>query len=180
MRLFIVLVLSIFSFTNFVQLPEHFVNVKDIIQDLDVELQYYGSHNFVGKQVDGYTENKLFLTKQTALALKLVQEELQSQNLCLKVFDGYRPQRAVNHFVRWARDLNDTINKDIFYPNVKKRNLFKLGYIASKSGHTRGSTVDLTIIDGNTNIPIDMGSIFDFFGEESGVNYDGITEEQKK
>lgn len=179
MKLFFALVLSFFSFTSFIQLPENFVDAKRIIPDLDVELKYLGTDNFVGKQIDGYESNRLILTEQTAIALKLVQEELQSQNLCLKVYDGYRPQQAVNHFVRWARDLNDTINKDRFYPNVKKRHLFKEGYIASKSGHSRGSTVDLTIIDGNTSIPLDMGSVFDFFGEQSWVNYRNLTEAQK-
>jgi D-alanyl-D-alanine dipeptidase len=100
--------------------------------------------------------------------------------LCLKVYDGYRPQRSVNHFIRWAKDLNDTINKSEFYPNVAKRNLFKEEYIASRSGHSRGSTVDLTIIDGNTGKPLDMGSPYDFFGKQSWVDYDGITESQKK
>ncbi|MCL4168786.1 UNVERIFIED_CONTAM: hypothetical protein GTU68_052233, partial [Idotea baltica] len=106
-------------------------------------------------------------------------EALQEQNLCLKVYDGYRPQQAVNHFIKWARDLNDTINKRIFYPNVNKRNLFKAGYIASRSGHSRGSTVDLTIIDGNTGEILDMGSPFDYFGDISAVNFEGITDKQK-
>ena len=95
------------------------------------------------------------------------------------MYDGYRPQEAVNHFIKWARDLNDTINKQKFYPNVKKRNLFKEEYIATRSGHSRGSTIDLTIIDGNTSIPLDMGSAYDFFGEESWVTNENITEKQK-
>ena len=110
----------------------------------------------------------------------MVQEELQNKNLCLKVYDGYRPQQAVNHFVRWAKVWSDTINKSVFYPKVKKRNLFKAGYIASKSGHSRGSTIDLTIIDGNTGKPLDMGSPYDFFGQESWVNYADITKVQKE
>lgn len=109
----------------------------------------------------------------------MVQEELYSNNLCLKVYDGYRPQRAVNHFIRWARDLNDTVNKSQFYPEVNKRNLFKEGYIASRSGHSRGSTLDLTITDGETGEPLDMGSPYDFFGQQSWVNYKNITEKQK-
>ena len=100
--------------------------------------------------------------------------------MCLKVYDGYRPQRSVNHFIRWAKDLNDTINKSEFYPDVAKRNLFKEEYIASRSGHSRGSTIDLTIIDGNTGKPLDMGSPYDFFGKQSWVDYDSITESQKK
>ncbi|KAA5824557.1 M15 family metallopeptidase [Algibacter amylolyticus] len=163
----------------FSQLPEGFVYVKDIIPDLGVELRYFTSNNFVGKPINSYQSNKLILTEQTAQALKKVQEALQEQNLCLKVYDGYRPQEAVNHFISWARDLNDTIMKPQFYPEVKKRNLFKSGYISSRSGHSRGSTVDLTIIDGNTGIPLDMGSPYDFFGEESWVAYPKLTDTQK-
>jgi len=161
-------------------LPEGFIYAKDIIKDLDVELRYYTANNFVGDTIDGYKSNRLILTKQTVEKLKLVQEELHQHNLCLKVYDGYRPQRAVNHFIRWARDLNDTINKQQFYPQVNKRNVFKAGYIASRSGHSRGSTIDLTITDGETGEPLDMGSPYDFFGEESWVNYEGITDKQKK
>ncbi len=161
------------------QLPKGFVYVHDMIPDLDVELRYYTSNNFVGKPIDGYESNRLILTQQTAKALKYVHEALQEQNLCLKVYDGYRPQRAVNHFIVWAKDLNDTINKHKFYPNVKKRNLFKEEYIASRSGHSRGSTIDLTIIDGNTGIPLDMGSAYDFFGEESWVNHKNLSNKQR-
>jgi D-alanyl-D-alanine dipeptidase len=161
------------------QLPEGFVHVQDLIPDLDVELRYFTSHNFVGDTIEGYKTNTLILTIQTAEALKQVQEELQSQNLCLKVYDGFRPQRAVNHFISWAKDLNDTINKQEFYPKVEKRHLFRDGYIAAQSGHSRGSTVDLTIIDGITGKPLDMGSPYDFFGEQSWVEYQNITESQK-
>ena len=172
--------LLVLGFSQKQALPDGFVYVKTIIPDLDVELRYYGTNNFVGDTIEGYNSNKLILTKDASEKLKLVQDELQSQNLCLKVYDGYRPQRAVNHFVRWARVLNDTVNKAVFYPDVKKRNLFKSGYIASKSGHSRGSTVDLTIIDGNTGEPLDMGSPYDFFGQQSWVDYPNITEQQKQ
>lgn len=164
---------------SFSQIPERFVYVRDVISDIEVDLRYFGSNNFVGKPIDGYNENTLILTIETAKALKYAHEELQEQNLCLKVYDGYRPQRAVNHFVLWARDLNDTLKKNQFYPNVKKSHLFKAGYIASKSGHSRGSTIDLTIIDGNTGIPLDMGSPYDFFGEASWVDYNNISDRQK-
>ncbi|WP_299130502.1 M15 family metallopeptidase [uncultured Winogradskyella sp.] len=177
---FLSLMLVTLSFKQKQELPDGFVYAKSVIPDLDVDLHYYSVNNFVGDTIDGYQANRLILTKAAAEKLKLVQDELQQQNLCLKVYDGYRPQRAVNHFVRWARVLNDTVNKSIFYPEVKKRNLFKLGYIASKSGHSRGSTLDLAIIDGNTGEPLDMGSPFDFFGEQSWVAYKGITERQKQ
>lgn len=179
--IYIVLIVIGFSFTiqEKAQLPEGFVFVKSLIPDLDVSLRYFSSHNFVGDTITGYKANRLILTEATAQALKLVQNDLQQQNLCLKVYDGYRPQRAVNHFITWAKDLNDTINKAEFYPNVDKRHLFRDGYIASRSGHSRGSTVDLTIIDGITGEPLDMGSPYDFFGAPSWVNYDEITETQK-
>ncbi|WP_353778153.1 M15 family metallopeptidase [Winogradskyella sp. 3972H.M.0a.05] len=168
-----------FLFQDSKQLPEDFVYVKSIIPDINIELRYFSSNNFVGDTIDGYNANKLIVTKPTAIALKKVQDELQQQGYCLKVYDAYRPQRAVNHFIRWAKDLNDTINKQRFYPNVEKRNLFKEEYIASRSGHSRGSTVDLTIIDGNTEAELDMGSGYDFFGQQSWVDYGDITDEQK-
>lgn len=173
------LLLLIFGFQQQQTLPDGFVYVKSVIPDLDVELRYFSENNFVGDTIDGYQSNRLILTKGTAEKLKLVQDELQSQNLCLKVYDGYRPQRAVNHFIRWARDLNDTINKSQFYPEVNKKNLFKAGYIATRSGHSRGSTIDLTIIDGQTGKPLDMGSPYDFFGKESWIKHEGLTEEQR-
>ena len=170
-----------FAFMNFNKLlPDGFVHVNEIIPDLDVELRYCSKHNFVGDTIDGYKSNTLILTYQTAEALKQVQEELQDQNLCLKVYDGFRPQRAVDHFIRWAKNLNDTLNKQEFYPTVEKRYLFRDGYIASKSGHSRGSTLDLTIIDGITSEPLDMGSPYDFFGEQSWVEYQNITDSQKQ
>jgi len=168
-----------FGFHQKQTLPEGFVYAKTVIPDLDVELRYFTTNNFVGDTIDGYKANVLILTAATAEKLKLVQDELQQENLCLKVYDGYRPQRAVNHFIRWARDLNDTINKSQFYPDVNKRNLFKAGYIASRSGHSRGSTLDLTITNGETGEPLDMGSPYDFFGEQSWVDYKAITEQQK-
>jgi len=176
--------LTIFIFLIFevvlAQLPQGFVYVNNIITDLDVELRYFSTHNFVGDTIEGYKANKLILTQQAAEALKKVQIDLEQQNLCLRVYDGYRPQRAVNNFIIWAKDLRDTINKQEFYPDVEKRHLFRDGYIASKSGHSRGSTLDLTIIDGNTSEPLDMGSPYDFFGEPSWIEYDDITETQKQ
>lgn len=161
------------------ELPKGFVYADEIIPDLDVELRYFSSHNFVGDTIIGYHKNRLITTLATANALKKVQDELQSENLCLLIYDGYRPQRAVNHFIAWAKDLPDTLMKASFYPKVNKRNLFQEGYIASRSGHSRGSTLDLTIIDGNTNEPLDMGSPFDFFGPESWVAHNDLTEAQK-
>lgn len=179
----LLLAFAILTFAFTVQetspLPEGFVYVKDVITDLDVELRYFSTNNFVGDTIEGYKGNRLILTKQSAEALKRVQDELQTQNLCLKVYDGYRPQRAVNHFMRWAKNLNDTLHKQQFYPDVEKRFLFKEEYIATRSGHSRGSTLDVTLTDGVTGEPLDMGSLYDFFGEASWVNYEHITETQK-
>ncbi|WP_194768039.1 M15 family metallopeptidase [Tamlana sp. I1] len=179
MRIKVLILLSLVCLSAFGQLPKGFVYVKDIIPDLDVELRYNTTYNFVGKKVEGYKSNKLILTAETAQALKLVNDALQMQNLCLKVYDGYRPQRAVNHFMSWARAVNDTLTKHIFYPDIKKKFLFKEQYIATHSGHSRGSTVDLTVIDGNTGVPLDMGGPFDFFGPISWYNNPDITEKQR-
>lgn len=180
--LLLVLIILGFAFakTPTSQLPEGFVYAKDEIPDLEVELRYFTDHNFVGMPIEGYKSNRLILTKEAAEALKKVQEDLRNQNLCLRVYDGYRPQLAVDHFVRWAKDLGDTINKQEFYPEVAKQFLFSEGYIASKSGHSRGSTLDLTITDGNTGELIDMGGFFDFFGEQSWTDNTDITEIQKQ
>ncbi len=179
MKYVVRIVFLFWSVCSLAQLPKGFVYVSDSIPDMEVELRYFGSNNFVGKPIEGYNTNRLILTAEATKALKKVHEELLMKNLCLKVYDGYRPQQAVNHFIKWARDWNDTINKQQFYPDVKKRNLFKAGYIASRSGHSKGSTVDLTIIDGNTGKELDMGSPYDFFGNESWVAYEGLTEKQK-
>ena len=128
-------------------IPEGFVDATVMIPNLEVDLRYYSTYNFIGDTIKGYEGNRLILSKKAAIQLKAVQNELEKQGFGLKVFDAYRPHKAVNHFVEWARVIEDTLMKAEFYPNVKKQNLFKLGYIASKSGHSRGSTVDLTIID---------------------------------
>lgn len=161
-------------------LPAGFVYIKDYIPQIEVDLRYCGHDNFIGKPIDGYIQNKAILTKKATEALYKVEQELNSKNLGLKIFDAYRPQSAVNHFQKWAVAINDTIKKSKYYPTVDKRNLFKDGYIASKSGHSRGSTIDLTIIDRNTKKEIDMGTIFDFLDPESGHHSTKITSLQKK
>ncbi len=126
--------------------PEDFVNIKEVIPDVIVELRYFGNHNFIGKRINGYNAEICYITKAAADKLAKVQEELRKFNLTLKIYDAYRPQRAVNHFVEWAKDLSDTLMKKEFYPTIDKKNLFKDGYIADRSSHSRGSTVDLTIV----------------------------------
>ena len=128
------------------QRPPDFVDVTEVVPSIVQDIRYYTSHNFVGRPVDGYEAPLCLLTKPAAEALAKVQADLADYALSLKVYDCYRPQRAVNHFIRWAADLDDTLTKAEFYPTMDKRNLFKDGYIASRSGHSRGSSVDLTIV----------------------------------
>ena len=127
-------------------IPDGFVDIKEVNPTVLLDMRYYGAHNFVGERIDGYNAYKCILTKQAATALSKVQKELSESSLSLKVYDCYRPQRAVNHFVRWAQDTDDTRTKKEFYPGIDKKNLFRDGYIAEKSSHSRGSTVDVTIV----------------------------------
>jgi D-alanyl-D-alanine dipeptidase len=128
------------------KMPYNFTDIQKVIPDVVMDIRYYGPHNFVGERVDGYLAPKCYLTKETALALAGVQKDLATYSLSLKIYDCFRPQRAVNHFVRWAAEIKNIKTMKEFYPTVDKRNLFKDGYIAEKSGHSRGSTVDLTIV----------------------------------
>ncbi len=151
-------------------LPEGLVYVEEIIPSVQVELRYYADNNFLGRPVDGYLSPRCILTRPAAEALKKVQEELKPFGLGLKIYDAYRPRRAVDDFVRWGKDLSDTKMQAEYYPTVEKKDLFKDGYIAEKSGHSRGSTVDLTIIRLDkpaAEADLDMGTHFDFFGPEA-------------
>jgi len=122
------------------------VKVADVDATILHDIRYFGTHNFLGRKVNGYLAPQCWLTKEAASALALVQADLKEKKLSLKVYDCYRPQRAVNDFVAWAKDLKDQKTKAEFYPRVNKQDAFKLGYIAEKSGHSRGSTVDLTLV----------------------------------
>lgn len=160
--------------------PDDFVYLLDLEPSIKIELRYFSNNNFIGRPIDGYHRSTIIVSKPTASALQKVQSALEKKGLGLKIFDAFRPQRAVNHFVRWAKVLNDTLMKKSYYPDVPKSELFKRGYIASKSGHSRGSTVDLTLIDLDTGNELDMGSPYDFFGVESHPFYKKITDEQRK
>ena len=150
-----------------------FVNLAEVVPDAILEIRYYSTYNFVGARVDGYEEPVALLTRQAADSLRAVSDDLLKQGYRLKVFDAYRPQCAVDHFMRWAADVNDTLMKPYFYPKVPRDKLFELGYILEKSGHTRGSTVDLTLFDMATEKEVDMGGTFDWFGRESHPDYGG-------
>lgn len=156
-----------------------FVLVSEAVPDVILEIRYYSTYNFVGERISGYNEPIALLTKEAASALKEASDDLLQQGYQLKVYDAYRPQSAVEHFKTWAIDLEDTKMKAYFYPEVDKSVLFTQGYIASRSGHSRGSVVDVTIVDRATGKDVDMGSPFDYFGEISHPSYTaGLTKEQ--
>src|ERR1700727_1539413 len=153
--------------------PASFVDTVAVVPGLIVEARYAGSHNFVGRPIDGYEAPRCFLTKPAASALAGAAKDVAAYGLVIKVFDCYRPTRAVANFVRWARDLNDTAGKAEFYPDVDKRTLFRDGYIASRSGHSRGSTIDLTLAHADGR-ELDMGTPFDFFSTKSSLFSGGL------
>ena len=164
------------------ELPENFVLIKDFVPSIAVEIRYGTNNNFTGKPIPGYESRQAVITITTASALKKVQKELNKLGLGLKIFDAYRPQKAVNYFIKWSNQPNDTVMKNKYYPNLKKENLFDLGYIALKSGHTRGSTVDVTLLyvsGPKKGKEVDMGSVWDLFGVGSGYAYKAISNSQK-
>lgn len=155
-----------------------FVLLSDYAPHIIQEIRYYSDYNFIGKRIDGYEEPCALITKEAVMALAAVSDELASQGYRLKVFDAYRPAFAVRSFVLWAGDESDERMKTHFYPDIKKSELIPYGYIAARSSHSRGSTVDLTLFDIESGKDVDMGSPFDFFGEISRPDYKGITNEQ--
>ena len=164
------------------ELPENFVLIKELIPSIVIEMRYGTNNNFTGRPIPGYGSRQAVITIATANALKKVQKELNKLGLGLKIFDAYRPQKAVNYFMKWSDQPSDTIMKNKYYPNLKKNTLFDLGYIASKSGHTRGSTVDVTLLyvsGPEKGKEVDMGSVWDLFGARSGYGYEAISIIQK-
>jgi len=199
----IVIMLLLLSGSVSAQIPDGFVDIQEAIPSIVLDMRYATSHNFIGRPVDGYRAPKCYLTKEAASALAAVQEELLKYALSLKVYDGFRPQRAVDHFVRWAKDLHDNKTKMEFYPTILKSNLFRDGFISSRSGHSRGSTVDVTIVplplpeqesyvDGQPlcectlsadkrfgDNSLDMGTGFDCFHENSWTGSQHISAEAR-
>lgn len=157
-----------------------FVAITDVVPDVILEIRYYSTFNFIGDRVDGYDEPIALLTSQAASALKLASDEFIKLGYRLKIYDAYRPQMAVDHFVRWAKDLEDQRMKHVFYPGVPKDKLFELGFIAEHSGHSRGSTVDLTLFDMSRGCDVDMGGYFDFFGDISHYDHPDLSDSQRK
>lgn len=156
-----------------------FVLLSDIVPDVIQEIRYFSTYNFVGRRIPGYEEPVAIMVRKAANALKKVSDELVEKGYRLKVFDAYRPMTAVRYFVKWAHTPSDTLAKKYFYPDINKADVFRLGYISSRSAHARGATIDLTLFDMNTEKEVDMGGPFDFFGEISHPGYrKGLTEEQ--
>ena len=158
--------------------PSGFVLLADFVPGVIQEIRYYSTYNFIGDRIDGYEEPCSLLTVEAARALKAVAGELLVQGYRLKIFDAYRPACAVKHFVLWGIEDQDIRMKPYFYPSLEKQALFSEGYIASKSSHSRGSALDLTLLDMRTGKELDMGGPFDFFSELSHPDFRGITDEQ--
>ena len=158
--------------------PSAFVLLADFVPTIIQEIRYYSTYNFIGDRIDGYEEPVALLTKEAARAVKSASNELFVQGYRMKVFDAYRPACAVKHFVLWGIEDQDIRMKPYFYPDLEKGELFVQGYIAKKSGHSRGSTIDLTLLDMKTGKEVDMGGPFDYFSELSHPDYRGITDEQ--
>ena len=167
------------------KVPEAFVDIKQFIPSIHLELRYYGTNNFVGLPIDGYTSPNCWVTKPAAENLKRIQDEIKTFGLGLKIFDAYRPQQAVDHFVRWIEHPDDQTQKTLFYPNLDKTRLIKDGYIAERSGHSRGGALDLTLVElptknGEPARELDMGTPFDFFGPESWTAHPKLTPQQRR
>ena len=155
-----------------------FVSIGEAIPDVILEIRYYSTFNFIGDRIDGYEQPVALLTREAAARLKEAGGELAGRGYRMRIYDAYRPQKAVDHFMRWAKNVSDIRMKAYFYPDLNKNELIPGHYIAEHSGHSRGSTVDLTLFDMRTGKDADMGSPFDFFGEISHPDYRDITEEQ--
>ena len=162
-------------------LPKGFVYVDQVAPGVMVDLRYFTTNNFLGARVDGYETDRCIVSRKAGEALAAAHADLQRYGYGLKIFDGYRPQRAVDHFVRWVKDANDDATRSVYYPDLSKDKLLG-GYIAEKSGHSRGGAVDVTIVrmdPGAEPVDLDMGSRFDFFGKRSHSEDPEITPEQR-
>ena len=161
-------------------MPDGFCLLSDSIPDVVLEIRYYSTNNFVGTRIDGYEEPVALITQKAASALRKANDEFRQKGYKIKIYDAYRPQCAVDHFVRWSKDPADTAMKSVFYPNIQKTTIFSRGYVARKSRHSRGSTVDMTLVDLKTGKEVDMGGIFDYFGGVSRAISDQITPAQQQ
>lgn len=156
-----------------------FVVVADVIPDVLQEIRYYSAYNFVGSRIDGYEEPVALLTREAVVALKEAAVDFRKAGYVIKIYDAYRPQRAVDHFMRWAANPSDVKMKDFFYPRLEKKRIIPEGYVATRSNHSRGSTVDMTIVNMKTGQELDVGEHFDYFGERSHPDFKGVTPQQQ-
>ena len=169
---------GIMEFRPCYDLPEGFVYVRDVIPDAIEDIRYAGTHNFTGTVVEGYEAPFAIMTAEAAEKLAHAADMLREQGYRIKIFDAYRPLRAVRYFIRWSQEEENGLTSEEFYPEFKKRSqLVDQGYIARNSSHTRGSAVDLTLTDLNGN-ELDMGTCFDYFGKLAWHGAKGITQEQ--
>ena len=161
-----------------VSLPDEFCVVTDYIKDVLLDIRYFSTFNFVGARVDGYLDPVAILTKKAVSQLEKACVEFKKHGYIIKIYDAYRPQSAVDHFVRWGKDVKDLRTKEYFYPEIDKAKCFELDFIATRSSHSRGSTIDLTLFDEKTGMDLDMGGPFDYFGDLSHADYKDITKVQ--
>jgi len=157
-----------------------FVYISKALPEAKLDVRYATTHNFTGRVVEGYLSDNISITKEAAKALKKASEELKSKGYGIIIYDAYRPKRAVDSFIKWSQEPENNLTKAEFYPDFQKEQLFKLGYLAKRSAHSRGSTVDLTLFDLNTGEPLDMGSPYDFLGPISNHGTNLINETQTK
>ena len=161
------------------ELPDGFCYVQEIIPDVIQDIRYAGTHNFVGEVIDGYEAPLAIMTEKAALRLKDAADEFREMGYRILIYDAYRPLMAVKHFLRWSKDADDLRMQEEFYPECKNKTLLvEQGYIARNSSHTRGSALDLTLVDAE-GVPLDMGTCFDYFGKAAWHGAKGLTEEQQ-
>jgi len=185
MKHFFLIILANLSLITIVsaQVPRDFEYIVNEIPNIALEIRYASKENFIGRVVNGYKSPKVVLTKKALSALKKAQTEFIQLGYGIKVFDAYRPQHAVDDFMQWIKAEKDTVMKHKYYPKLAKKNLVPQGYIAEKSGHSRGSTLDLSLVylDGEKKgQEIDMGSEWDYFGKRSNYDYPEISSKQKE
>jgi D-alanyl-D-alanine dipeptidase len=171
MKSFFIILVAMLSYENYaLALPLDFIYLKDIDPTIIQDIKYYSSDNFIGRSIKGYDAPKCILTYKTALALSKLQTQLKRKKMGIKIYDCYRPSTAVDDFISWSRDIHDQQQKKSYYPLIDKADFFKLGYVANKSGHSRGSTVDLTLVrfkQYHSPIELNMGTHFDFMDMRS-------------
>lgn len=162
------------------QLPDGFVYVDEVLEHALYEIRYYSDNNFIGERIDGYNAPYAILSEKAAKALLQAEQELAKQGYAFLIYDAYRPHKAVERFIEWAADEQDTRMQEQFYPDIDKKNVFQLGYLSRRSGHSRGSTIDLTLVNIESGEPLDMGSPYDLLGEISAHDAKGLTNEQQE